>query len=113
MRQPCPACSIEFSEGDVIHTDEMLPGRKYYGWSSCNHYCPHCRALLNFVKPKSRPYIDCGLFTLFIMFCGAESSIIKLIPGHFYPQAIYGLSFLTLLFVRNRVEKHQGYYVTA
>jgi hypothetical protein len=113
MSYTCPACAQSFTNKQVIRTDEMLPGRKYFGWGSCNYYCPHCKVLLDFVKPKAWPFIDVTLLFLFVLLIQSEHSHYQLFGSSFALQLLILSAFFILFFFRSHLGNTKGRYVLA
>jgi hypothetical protein len=113
MNHLCPVCAKPFTHKEVLRTDEMLPGRKYFGWNSRNHYCPHCKALLEYIKPVAQPYIDVALFLLFV----ANALTIRPMSSLFRPPALTEVllvaAALALIYLRYYIGKTKGRYVQA
>jgi hypothetical protein len=109
----CPACERPFTQKEVVRTDEMLPGRKYYGWASCNYYCPHCKTLLDFVKPKAWPFIDAALLAIFIPLALSRTSHYQLFGSKLIAELSLLASFVLLFFYRAHLGKTKGRYVLA
>ncbi len=113
MNHLCPACAKTFTQKEVIRTNEMLPGRKYFGWNSCNHFCPHCNALLQYIKPVHQVFIDGGLLVLLVVFAFTVAPGTTILRSPTVAEVTLSTAALVLIFVRHHLGKTRGRYVLA
>jgi len=113
MDHLCPACAKTFTQKEVIRTDEMLPGRKYFGWSSCNHYCPHCKVLLEYIKPPQQLFIDVGLLIILVVYALTVTPGTTILRSPTVVEIVLSLAALILIYIRHHLGKTKGRYVLA